>query len=307
MSLYWLQQLLNAVQLAGFYVPLALAFAIIQGITRRVFLSFGDLAMYASFAAIYTCFAAMLRGYSDPVTALLALAGAITCGAALGWGLARFVFGAALLRTAQGFMIASIGLSIALQETMRIQSMSRDVWVPPLFEGLALATLKGSFNVKVTVMAVTALSVSALATAGVAAILKFSALGRNWRACAQSITLARLCGVNTDRTIILSFALASGLAAVPGWMSAISYGGTNFTIGLMMGFKAMFAAVIGGFGSARGAVTGAVALAFLETGWSVLFSTAYRDAGVLAIIVFILLLRPDGLAGLSGKRESEAP
>jgi branched-chain amino acid transport system permease protein len=307
MTLYWLQQLLNAAQLASFYVPLAVAFALIQGITRRVFLSFGDLAMYASFAAIYACFAALLRGSGDAMAAVSALAIAIACGAALGWALARFVFGAELMKSALGFMIASIGLSIALQEGLRLQSMSRDIWIPPLFEGRALFVIEGGYNVKVTLMSAVALAVSILATSMVALVIKFSALGRNWRACAQSITLAKLCGVNTERTIMASFALASGLAAVPGWMSAISYGGTNSSIGLMMGFKAMFAAVVGGFGSVRGAVIGAIALAFLEVAWSAAFSTAYRDAGVLAIIVFILLLKPDGLAGIGGTRESETP
>jgi branched-chain amino acid transport system permease protein len=307
MSFYWLQQILNAVQLACFYVPLAVAFALIQGITRRVFLSFGDLAMYASFAAIYTCFAALLRGTPDALTAALALAAAIACGAALGYGLARVAFGPALIANGQAFMIASIGASIALAEAMRIQSGSRDVWVPPLFEGVAILTIDGSFRLKITLMAALAACVSVASVAAVAAWIKFSAFGRNWRACAQSLELARLCGVDTRRTIAATFALAAGLAAVPGWMSAISYGGTNFTIGLMMGFKAMFAAVVGGFGSVRGAAFGAIALAILEVGWSVAFSTAYRDAGVLAIIVFILLLKPEGLAGLSGKRESEVP
>ena len=50
---YWLQQFLNACTLASFYVPLAVAFALVQGITNKIFLSFGDFAMYAAFAAIY--------------------------------------------------------------------------------------------------------------------------------------------------------------------------------------------------------------------------------------------------------------
>jgi branched-subunit amino acid ABC-type transport system permease component len=50
---YLLQQALNALQLSAFYLPLSVAFAMIQAITRRIFLSFGDLAMFASFAAIY--------------------------------------------------------------------------------------------------------------------------------------------------------------------------------------------------------------------------------------------------------------
>jgi branched-chain amino acid transport system permease protein len=302
---FWLQQVLNAIQLASFYVPLATAFALIQGITRRVFLSFGDMAMFASFAAVYSCFDAMLQGWGDAQAALIALAVAIACGAALGFGIARGIFGHRLIATSQGFMIASIGLSIALQETMRLQSMSRDVWIPPLFQGRMLFEIPGEFAVKFTAMTAVAIGVSLAAMGFFLLALRATRFGYYWRACEQSIELARLCGVNTERVIAWTFVAGAGLASVAGWISAISYGGTNFSTGLMMGFKAMFAAVVGGFGSVRGAVTGAIALACMEVWWSAVFSTTYRDVAVFAIIVLVLLLRPDGLAGIRERRESE--
>lgn len=302
---YWLQQFFNVIQLASFYVPLATAFALIQGITRRVFLSFGDLAMYASFAAIYSCFAALVRGDGDGLAALYALIVAIACGAAMGAFIARGIFGRNLVSTAQAFMIASIGLSIALQEVMRLQSLSRDVWVPPLFQDLALIDIPGDFRVKLTFMTGVAILVTVFAMLMFWAGLKLTRFGHNWQACEQSIPLARLCGVDTDRVVTMTFMVGSGLAAVSGWTSAVSYGGTNFSIGLMLGFKAMFASVVGGFGSIRGAITGAIALAAIEVVWSAMFSTTYRDVAVFAIIIFILLLRPEGLAGISTKRESE--
>jgi branched-chain amino acid transport system permease protein len=302
---YWLQQLLNAIHLASFYMPLATAFALIQGITRRVFLSMGDLAMYASFAAIYACFAALLRGDGDGISAVTSLVLSIACSGALGVVLARGLFGANLIRTAQGFMIASIGLSIALQEVMRLQSMSRDVWVPPLFENLTLLDIPGDFRVKVTLMAGIAFGLTLIVMAGFIASLKVTRFGRQWRACAQSMALARLCGINTDRVIATTFMVASGLAAVSGWTSAVSYGGTNFSLGLMLGFKAMFASVVGGFGSVKGAVIGACALALIEVLWSAMFSTTYRDAAVFSIIILILILKPEGLVGDANSRESE--
>jgi branched-chain amino acid transport system permease protein len=302
---YWLQQLFNAVQLASFYLPLAVAFALIQGLTKRVFLSLGDLAMFGSFAAIYTCFDALVRGYGDWAAAFLPLAVAVVCGAALGFGIHRAVFGRALTASSQGFMIASVGLSIALQELMRLQSSSRDVWVPPLFQGQVLLRLEGSFPVVFPLMTTLAIVVSVGTLAAFLGLLKFTRYGRQWMACTESIELARLCGVNSDRVMGMTFAAGAGLAAVAGWTSAISYGGTNFTIGLMMGFKAMFAAVVGGFGSVRGAVLGALALAAMEVLWSALFSTTYRDVAVFGMIIFILLLRPEGLAGVTQRRESE--
>jgi branched-chain amino acid transport system permease protein len=302
---YWLQQLLNIIQVASLYVPLATAFALIQGITKRVFLSLGELAMFASFAAIYSCFAALLRGDGDALAALYALVMAVACTAALGAFVARGVFGNQLVSTAQSFMIASIGLAIALRELMRLNSYSRDVWVPPLFEGAALFQIPGEFRVKMSLMAGIAVAVTAAAMIAFLLVLKSTRFGLHWRACAQSIPLARLCGINSDRVVATTFAVAGGLAAVSGWTSAISYGGTNFSVGLMLGFKAMFAAVVGGFGSIRGAVLGAVVLAMIEVLWSAIFSTTYRDVAVFSIIIFILVVRPEGLAGLSGKRESE--
>ncbi len=303
---YWLQQLLNLIQVASFYAPLAVAFALLQGVTRRIFLSFGDIAMFGSFAAIYTCFAAQLRGDSDLIVALYSLLMALTCNAALGFVIARGVMGKSLLAQAQAFMIASIGLSIMLREVMRLQSNNQSVWTPPLFQGLNVIEIEGDFTVRLPMMMAFASLVSILGLVATAVAMKWTRFGRSWRACAQSMRLARLCGINSDAVMATTFALAASLSAISGWISAISYGGTSFTVGLLMGFKAMFASVVGGFGSVRGALAGAVLIAGIEVLWSALVSTTYRDVAVFGIIIVILLLRPEGLVGLSDKRESEA-
>lgn len=305
MSGFWLQQMLNGVQLASFYLPLAVAFAIIQAITRRIFLSFGDFAMFGSFAAIYACFAALVRGDSDVMASMWALALAVTSGAALGALIARIVMGRRLLQNPLAFMIASIGISIALQEVMRLQSSNHDIWVPPLFSGLSVFALEGVFPVKFSVMSAMAIGVGFASVGIVGLLLHFTRFGLHWRACSQSLKLSALCGLDPSLVAHQSFAIAGALAGVTGWTSAISYGGANFSTGLMVGFKAMFASVIGGFGSLRGAVLGACALAFIEVMWSALFSTTYRDVASFAIIIMILLLRPEGLAGLTSERESE--
>jgi branched-chain amino acid transport system permease protein len=301
---YILQQFLNFTQLTMFYVPLAVAFALIQAITRKVFLSFGDVAMYASFAAVYICFASLLNGTAEFPAALLALLMAILCAGAFGQVSARLVFAPLINKSSQAFMIAAIGFSIAIQELMRLQTGGRDIWIPPLFQETRIRLwsdpiLQISGIVGLSIV-ITALTVTVLTL-----ILKYTQYGRNWQACAQEISLAKLCGVNTDQVLTLTFMLGSSLAAVSGWIVAISYGGTSFSSGLMLGFKAMFAAVIGGFGSVRGAVLGAISLAALEVLWSATFSTAYRDVGVFSFIVFVLLIRPEGLVGLTTQRESE--
>jgi branched-chain amino acid transport system permease protein len=302
---YFLQQVLNAIQLATFYVPLAVAFALIQAITRKVFLSFGDVAMFGSFAAVYVCFANLLQGSAELTAALLALLMAILCAGSFGNFAARVVFAPLINKSSQAFMIAAIGFSIALQEVMRLQSGSRDIWIPPLFQDISFLFLDGNYHLQMTGITALSILISIITVAALAGVLAYSRFGRNWQACSQEISLAKLCGVNTEAVMRQTFMLGAGLSAVSGWIAAISYGGTSFSSGLMLGFKAMFAAVIGGFGSVRGAIFGALSLAILEVIWSANFSTAYRDVGVFSFIVFVLLLRPEGLAGIGSHRESE--
>jgi branched-chain amino acid transport system permease protein len=303
---YILQQALNAAQLATFYVPLAVAFALIQAITRKVFLSFGDVAMFGSFAAVYVCFASLLQGNDDLPSALISLAAAIACAAAFGHVSAHYVFAPLINRSSQAFMIAAIGFSIAIQELMRLTSGGRDIWIPPLLQGDPFILLSGAYSLQISRIAGLSIILMGITVAALTLIIAKTRFGRNWQACSQEMSLAKLCGVNTDAVLRQTFMLGSGLAAVSGWIAAISYGGTSFSSGLMLGFKAMFAAVIGGFGSVRGAIFGALSLAVLEVLWSGTFSSSYRDVGVFSFIVFVLLLRPEGLSGIKSHRESEA-
>lgn len=302
---YIVQQFVNVAQLASFYLPLALAFAIMQATTRRIFLGLGEVAMFASFGAIYACFAGMLRGDADLASAFSALALAICCGAALGYVIARLVLGKGLQHSPLAFMIASIGFAIAASEGMRVATGAKDIWVPPLFAGAVVAEIGGGFPIRLSAIAALGIAVGLLGVAIAGAALKWTRFGLRWRACCQSLKLASLTGVDADHVSRLAFALAGGLAGVTGWSSAVVYGGANFSVGMMIGFKAMFASVIGGFGTLRGAVVGALALAVVEVGWSAYFSTAYRDVAVFAIMVLALIIRPEGLLGDHSRRESE--
>jgi branched-chain amino acid transport system permease protein len=138
----------------------------------------------------------------------------------------------------------------------------------------------------------------------VAVWLKWSRFGLAWRACAQHPLLASLCGIDSQHVAAISFAVAGALSGITGWTSAIVYGGANFSIGLTAGFKAMFASVIGGFGSIRGAAVGAIVLAVVEVAWSAAFALAYRDVAVFCFIVLVLVFRPEGLLGLARRGET---
>jgi branched-chain amino acid transport system permease protein len=201
-------------------------------------------------------------------------------------------------------MISSVGLAIFLQELMRLQSGSIAIWIPPLLSDQYLARIGGSFPIRIGLLTSLSIAFSGLAVAAVCLWLSWSRFGLAWRACAQHPLLAAMCGIDAQHVAAVSFAIAGGLSGITGWTSAIVYGGANFSVGLMAGFKAMFASVIGGFGTIRGAIVGAIALAVAEVSWSAAFSTVYRDVAVFGFIVLVLVFRPEGLLGLASRGKS---
>ena len=82
-----------------------------------------------------------------------------------------------------------------------------------------------------------------------------------------------------------------------GVILSVAYGGVNAGMGLVIGLKALVAAILGGIGSLPGAVLGGIVLAVLETMWTAYFPADYRDVFVFACLIAVLVLRPQGLLG----------
>lgn len=80
--------------------------------------------------------------------------------------------------------------------------------------------------------------------------------------------MAALLGVDVDRVIAATFGLGDALAAAGGLMVASYYGGANFAMGLLMGLKALTAAIVGGIGNFKGALLGGFVVAYMETFWA---------------------------------------
>jgi len=261
--------------------------------------------MYAAFAAIYAGLAGLLAGNSTGVILALSLTLAVLSASALGRFAATHVFAPLIGHTSQAFMIGSIGVSIALQEVMRIQSANRDLWMMPLFDSAAFRIFDGTFPVQIGVMQIIAVATAIVAIGIVFFIMQFTVAGRYWKACSQSERLAKLSGVDTLNVLRWACVGSAALASVSGWIIAVSYGGVTFSMGLMLGFKAMFASVIGGFGTLGVAIVGGIFLAFVESLWTAAFPLAYRDVAVFGFIILILMLKPEGLYNSTIKRESE--
>ena len=122
-------------------------------------------------------------------------------------------------------------------------------------------------------------------------------MGKAMRAVSEDKGAAQLMGVNVNFTISVTFAIGSALAAVAGVLLCSAYPTLSPTTGSMPGIKAFTAAVFGGIGSIPGAMIGGILLGIIEIFGKAYISTKLSDAIVFAVLIVVLLVKPEGLLG----------
>ena len=124
-----------------------------------------------------------------------------------------------------------------------------------------------------------------------------SKVGTAMRAVSEDKGAAQLMGINVNTTISITFAIGSGLAAIAGVLLCSAYPTLMPTTGSLPGIKAFTAAVFGGIGSIPGAFIGGILLGIIEIFAKAYISTQLSDAIVFAVLIVVLLVKPDGLLG----------
>jgi branched-chain amino acid transport system permease protein len=305
---YALQQLVNAIALAASYALLATAYSLIYGLIGRINLAFGDIAVVGAFGALAAVAVAAALGLADPIGGI---AIALTLGATLAalWSWFTGVSIVAPLharhRLGQPILVATVALSIALEEFLRLSGGAHEHWFPSLFNEALPLVRAGTFVVTVTPIQFVIAAAALGAAIAVLWLIARSRFGREWRAFADDPAAAALFGVAPRRLIASTFVLAGALAGLAGWVIAVYYGNVGFAMGTMLGLKALVAAVLGGIGSVSGAFLGGVLVALLEAGWSAYFDIGYRDVVVFSLLIVVFVLRPGGLLGFSGPQPRE--
>jgi branched-chain amino acid transport system permease protein len=294
---YVIQQFFNALVIGSFYSLLAVSYALVHGLTNRIVLSFGDMAMVGSFSAIYAAIIGLALGLNAPAVVAVAAIGTGVCLAALGVASFNVIFSPLIRGKGQTLLIVSISFGLVLQEIMRLQSGGREQWLEPMLSEAIIETPITGFMVRVSAMQMLIIGAAAALLLMMFAVLRWTRVGKFWRACSEDVSLAALLGIDVRKVTTLSFIAASVYSGAAGVTLAIYYGGVSFYMGLMLGLKALFASIIGGFGTLGGAVTGAFVLAFLETIWATFFPLGYRDVAVFMLILSLLVIRPQGLLG----------
>jgi branched-chain amino acid transport system permease protein len=305
---YALQQFINAVALAASYALLATAYSLIYGLIGRINLAFGDITVLGAFGALAAVAAAAALGLADPIGGIvIALTIAAMLAALWSWftGVAVVAPLHARHRLGQPILVATVALSIAIQEFLRLSGGAHEHWFPSVFNETLPLARAADFVVTVTPIQLIIAAAALGAAAAVLALIARSRFGREWRAFADDPWAAALFGVAPRRLLASTFLLAGALAGLAGWVIAVYYGNVGFAMGTMLGLKALVAAVLGGIGSVAGAFLGGVLVALIEAGWSAYFEIGYRDVVVYSLLIIVFVLRPGGLLGFSGPQPRE--
>jgi branched-chain amino acid transport system permease protein len=193
-------------------------------------------------------------------------------------------------------MIATLGVSIVLQNVARLVWGSEPLRYPTLFasKGMVFA----GFAVSPQLLWIVLLS--GLIMGALIVFFRYTRLGIAMQAAAQDPDVARLMGISVDRTTTYTFAVSGMMAGAAGVLLGSLFF-ASFNMGFLIGIKAFVAATLGGLGSVAGAMIGGLVFGLIETFSGMLISTAYKDAVGMVVLIVILLFMPTGLLTRSGR------
>lgn len=284
----FLNNLINGISLGSIYAVIALGYTLVYGIAKMLNFAHGDVIMVGGYV-IFTCMTTC--GLNSWLSIVLAV---IAC-TLLGIVIEKVAYKPLRQATSLAVLITAIGVSYFLQNTALLifgekpVNFTSVVNVPSikLFDGQIV--ISGETSV--------AIIVSILIVVGLSLFINKTKSGRAMLAVSEDRGAAQLMGVNINRTISLTFAIGSGLAAIAGALLCSAYPTLQNTTGAMPGIKAFVAAVFGGIGSIPGAMIGGILIGVIEILGRAYISPQLADAIVFAVLILVLIIKPTGILG----------
>ena len=282
-----LANLINGISLGSIYAIIALGYTMVYGIAKMLNFAHGDVIMVGGYIAFCS-----ITGLGWPPV-LAVLASVVVC-TMLGIIIEGLAYKPLRNATSLAVLITAIGVSYFLQNAALLIWTSNTKVFPNIFADLPALQLGETQIAPVTLITVLANIVIMLALTFFTSKTK---MGKAMRAVSEDKGAATLMGINVNRTISMTFAIGSGLAAIAGVLLCTAYPTLQPTTGAMPGIKAFTAAVFGGIGSIPGAMLGGILLGVIEIFGKAYISTQLSDAIVFAVLIIVLLVKPTGLLG----------
>jgi branched-chain amino acid transport system permease protein len=298
-----LQILFDALSLGSLYALGALGIALIFGVMRLVNFAHGDYIAFCIFALLWPTTQAVTVLMLGQLPGALLIPLIIAIGAAVSMLSEVVVFRRLRDANPATMMIASFALGFVIKNLLLVLFSSRPKSLS-LLPGLARQV--EVFGARIPLLQVATILATVAVLVALTLFLRRTRYGLEMRAAAEDFTMARMLGVRANRVILLAFAISGGLAGAIGLVLVVQTGTADINMGLSVMLVAFIATVIGGLGS----LSGAVVAGFLIGGASVLMQVIlpldarpFRDAFVYALVIVVLLWRPQGLFAPRASRQ----
>jgi len=295
---HYLQQLVNGLTVGSTYALIAIGYTMVYGIIGMINFAHGEVYMIGSYVAFIAIAGLTMLGLDSlPLLMVAAFSASIIVASAYGYSIERVAY-----RPLRGSnrlipLISAIGMSIFLQNMMRMAQGSRDIAMPTLISGGWTLGEADGFQASLSWTQLIIFVVTFITMLALTQFIGRSRMGRACRACSEDIKMANLLGINTNNIIALTFVIGAALAAVAAVLLSMQYGVINPNAGFLVGLKAFTAAVLGGIGSIPGAMLGGLVLGVAEAFGADIFGDQYKDVVAFGLLVLVLLFRPTGILG----------
>lgn len=280
------QTLISGLSLGSIYALMALGYTMVYGIAKMLNFAHGDIIMVGA----YTVIVSVMNANVPPMLAMLL--SVIIC-AVLGVTIEFLAYKPLRKAPPLAVLITAIGVSYLLQNLALLIFGSEQKAFPSIinFPSIKFA------GITIDGITIATLIVTAIIMIALNLFINKTKLGKSMRAVSEDKDAAELMGISVNKTITLTFAIGSALAAFASIFYGAAYIYIKPTTGAMPGIKAFTAAVFGGIGSIPGAMLGGIMLGVIEQFSKTYISSLWSDAIVFAVLVIVLVVKPTGLLG----------
>lgn len=285
MSAYLLEQLINGLAVGSVYALIGVGYSMVYTILYLINFAHGDVIMFGTMVAIGLLAAG--------VPAWIAMLAGCLASAALGMLVERVAYRP--VRNANRIvpMLSALGAGLVLS------SLAQAIWGPEVLSFPQLIP-RGSFEIggaRLPLQPLIILAAAALMVALASFFLEFTRWGRATRCVCQDLVAAQLMGIPVNKLIPAIYAIGGLLGAAGCMLFAMYFNVAWVQMGQFATTKAWAAAMLGGIGNFYGAFFGGLLLGLAEVIAVMTFGSMFKDGTSLAIIVAVLLFRPNGLFG----------
>jgi branched-subunit amino acid ABC-type transport system permease component len=262
----------------------AVGFTLQFGVTNIINIAYGDVMTLCGFAAYVI--------NRQGVNIWIALIGAAIVGAAISVALNRFLYAGFVRRGTSSVGMIIVSLSVAVI----IGNLILAGFGPTFFTYRMSAGSSYHFAGMVfTAAQLAIMGIAAASMIGVHVILTRTKLGKAMRAVSSDAGLARSCGIAASRVVDIAWALSGALCGIAGVVLMINVTSFQASTGNSFLVVIVAAAIFGGVGQPYGAMLGALVLGISTEVLAAVFDPGYKDVFALAVLVIVLLIRPQGV------------